>query len=57
MAKNVYLISDHVYDSMVGLVLDTLDKIDEENFESRREYLGYIVELNMILDELQGVMR
>ena len=57
MAKNVYLISDHVYDSMVGLVLDTLDKIDEENFESRREYLGYIVELNMILDELQGVLR
>lgn len=50
-------LSDHVYDEIVGLVNDALDTIDVEDFESRREYLGRIVELNEILDELLGVAR
>ena len=54
---NVYMISDQVYDNLVGLVIDTLDLLEPSDFENRREYLGRIVELNEMLDELQGRAR
>lgn len=54
---NVYYLSNHVYDGLVGLVSDALDTIDPEDFPTRREFLGRLAELNEILDELQGVIR
>lgn len=43
-----------VFDNIVGLVSDILDKIDAENFDSRREYLGYVAELSEILDTMRS---
>lgn len=54
---NVYMLSDHVYDNIITLVTEMIDFYQETDFESRREYLGRIVELNEILDELQGAAR
>lgn len=42
-----------VFDSIVGVVTDILDTIDEQNFETRHDYLGYIAELNEILDTMR----
>ena len=42
-----------VFDNIVGLVSDILDTIDEENFDTRRDYLGYVAELSEILDTMQ----
>ena len=44
-----------VYDNILGLVTDILDTIDEENFDTRREYLGYVAELSEIFDVMQAV--
>ena len=30
---NVYMISDRVYDNLVGLVIDTLDLLEPSDFE------------------------
>lgn len=42
-----------VFDNILGIVSDILDTIDEENFDTRREYLGYVAELSEILDTMQ----
>lgn len=42
-----------VFDNIVGVVTDILDTIDEQNFETRHDYLGYIAELNEILDTMR----
>ena len=54
---NVYMLSDHVYDSIITLVTEMIDFYEETDFDTRREYLGRIAELNEILDELQGATR
>lgn len=54
---NVYMLSDHVYDNIVTLVTEMIDFYEETDFDTRREYLGRIAELNEILDELQGATR
>ena len=54
ITRSAIYISDTVYDNIVGLVTDTLDLLEPSDFENRREYLGRIVELNEMLDELQG---
>lgn len=42
-----------VFDSIVGVVTDILDTIDEQNFDTRRDYLGYVAELSEILDTMR----
>lgn len=53
----MYELSDKVYDNIVGLVSEMIDFYEETDFDTRREYLGRIAELNEILDELQGATR
>lgn len=42
-----------VFDNLVGLVRDTADRVSVDDFETRREYLGYVAELSEMLEALR----
>lgn len=45
-------IPDYVLDNIVILTSRTLENLNPNDFDSRREYLGYVAELSEILEVL-----
>lgn len=54
MAKTLIPMTDLVYDNLVVAITEMIDLLEVGDFETRREYLGRIAELNEVLDELRS---
>lgn len=53
MSRRLYPLADIVFDNLVSLVCNEVERVAEDDFGTRREYLGYVAELSEMLEELR----
>lgn len=55
MNKNIVTVrmSPEVFHNIIALVTEELNNLEEEQFDTRREFLGYIAEMSEILDAMK----
>ena len=46
-------ITNEQHDAIVGLLADLLDTAERGDFESRREYLGYVADLSDLFEAIK----